>query len=193
MEESHLSDARLKGELTRTTFQLRLFGEVLQDGPCLEAIVDHTDPDWEAWAPRPDLRRMLLPLGPVAVYAASNFPFAFSVAGGDTASACAAGNPIIVKAHSGHPRLSAADAGAIVSRGTGRGRCSCRYVRADVQLRDRCRGADRAPTASRPASFTGSIPGGRALFDIASQRPDPIPFYGELGSLNPVFVTPGAR
>lgn len=94
--ETHLAEARLRGELKRTTFQLRLFGEVLRDGAYLDARIDHADADWPMGAPRPELRRVLVPLGPVAVFAASNFPFAFSVAGGDTASALAAGSPVLL-------------------------------------------------------------------------------------------------
>ncbi|MGH1524014.1 aldehyde dehydrogenase family protein [Leifsonia sp. L25] len=105
--ESRLTEQRLRGELVRTTFQLRLFSRVVEDGGYLDAIVDHADADWPMGA-RPDLRRMLRPLGPAAVYAASNFPFAFSVAGGDTAAAIAAGAPVVVKAHSAHPELSRA-------------------------------------------------------------------------------------
>jgi NADP-dependent aldehyde dehydrogenase len=106
-EETHLGIDRLEGELKRTTFQLRLFAEVLRDGSFLQATIDHADPAWPMGA-RPDLRRMLRAVGPVAVYAASNFPFAFSVAGGDTASALAAGCPVLLKANPGHPQLSAA-------------------------------------------------------------------------------------
>ena len=106
-QETHLGIDRLQGELKRTTFQLRLFAEVLRDGSFLQATIDHADPAWPM-GPRPDLRRMLRPIGPVAVYAASNFPFAFSVAGGDTASALAAGCPVLLKANPSHPELSAA-------------------------------------------------------------------------------------
>ena len=105
--ETHLGIDRLQGELKRTTFQLRLFAEVLRDGAFLQATIDHADPSWPMGA-RPDLRRMLRPIGPVAVYAASNFPFAFSVAGGDTASALAAGCPVLLKANPSHPELSTA-------------------------------------------------------------------------------------
>ena len=110
--ESHLPEARLTGEVGRTTGQLRLFAAVLRDGGYLEVVIDHARPD--ATPPQPELRRLLVPTGPVAVYAASNFPFAFSVAGGDTASALAAGCPVVVKAHPGHPELSRRTA-AIVS------------------------------------------------------------------------------
>ncbi|HEU4423013.1 MAG TPA: aldehyde dehydrogenase (NADP(+)) [Pilimelia sp.] len=186
--ETGLGKVRLGGELTRTRVQLGLFADVVREGSFHEAIIDMPDPD-ALPAPRPDVRRMLLPLGPVAVFSASNFPFAFSVAGGDTASALAAGCPVVVKAHSGHPGLSVrtgeivaaalAEAGApagtfAVLHGTDAGRALVRHP------------------AIQAAGFTGSLGGGRALFDIASARPDPIPFYGELGSLNPVVVTPGA-
>ncbi|GAA3675331.1 aldehyde dehydrogenase (NADP(+)) [Arthrobacter ginkgonis] len=188
-KETHLGDARLAGELKRTTFQLRLFGRVLRDGAYLDARIDHADPDWPMGAPRPDLRRALRPLGPVLVFAASNFPFAFSVAGGDTASALAAGNPVLLKVHSGHPELSART-GQIVES-------ALRAAGAPEGAFALVRGLEAGGAALRDprikaASFTGSIPGGRALMDIAVSRPEPIPFYGELGSNNPVFVTPRA-
>jgi acyl-CoA reductase-like NAD-dependent aldehyde dehydrogenase len=188
-QETHLGDARLAGELKRTTFQLRLFGRVLRDGAYLDARIDHADPDWPMGAPRPDLRRTLRPLGPVLVFAASNFPFAFSVAGGDTASALAAGNSVILKVHSGHPELSART-GQIVES-------ALRAAGAPDGVFALVRGLEAGGEALRDprikaASFTGSIPGGRALMDIAVSRPEPIPFYGELGSNNPVFVTPRA-
>ncbi|WP_129840608.1 aldehyde dehydrogenase (NADP(+)) [Streptomyces sp. RFCAC02] len=185
-EESHLPDGRLTGELKRTTFQLRLFGEVLEDGAFLDARVDHADPQWPMGAPRPDLRRVLEPIGPVLNFAASNFPFAFSVAGGDSAAALAAGCPLIVKAHPGHPRLSALTAevvtGALRAAGAPEG------VFALIHGVESGVAALRDPRV-KAAAFTGSIPGGRALFDIAVSRPEPIPFYGELGSVNPTFVT----
>ncbi|GAB3262273.1 aldehyde dehydrogenase (NADP(+)) [Arthrobacter pigmenti] len=185
-EETNLSRGRLSSELQRTTFQLRLFGQQLRDGAYLRAIIDLPDPQWPMGAPRPDLRRTHVPIGPVVVFAASNFPFAFSVAGGDTASALAAGNPVLVKAHSGHPRLSAMTADVVTSvleaAGAPEGVFGLLY------------GVEAGRTALadpriKAGSFTGSIPGGRALMDIAVSRPDPIPFYGELGSNNPVFVT----
>ncbi|GAB3609240.1 aldehyde dehydrogenase (NADP(+)) [Humibacter ginsengiterrae] len=188
MRESHLLEQRLKGELVRTTFQLRLFAELLERGAYLEATIDHADPDW-GMGPRPDLRRMLRPLGPAAVFAASNFPFAFSVAGGDTAAAIAAGCPVIVKAHSAHPELSHAVAAhvsaALKASGAPEGAFALvegRQVGRDLVLH---------PDLT-VATFTGSLHGGRALFDLAASRPTPIPFYGELGSVNPVFVTAAA-
>lgn len=184
--ETNLTDARLTGELKRTTFQLRLFGEELRDGGYLDARIDHADPDWPMGAPRPDLRRVQRPIGPVLVFAASNFPFAFSVAGGDTASALAAGNPVILKAHSGHPELSIRTARIVVS--------ALRAAGAPAGVFALIEGTEAGSTALqdpriKAGSFTGSIQGGRALMDIAVSRPDPIPFYGELGSNNPVFVT----
>lgn len=187
IRETHLGEPRLRGELARTTFQLRLLAEVLEDGAYLDARVDHADPAWPMGA-RPDLRRTRIPVGPVVVFAASNFPFAFSVAGGDTASALAAGCPVIVKAHPGHPGLSDATAQILQDSLGGEG------IPDVFQLVHE--EADGVAVLTHPlvkaGAFTGSIRGGRALFDIAAARPEPIPFYGELGSVNPVFVTAAA-
>lgn len=186
--ETHLQETRLTGELTRTTFQLRLFAELLEGGGIHQVVIDHADASWPM-GPRPDLRRHLIALGPVAVFAAGNFPFAFSVAGGDTAAALAAGCPVVVKAHPGHPRLSDLT-GEIVREAleeAGLPAGSFAVIHGEqagialVQHR-----------LIQAVAFTGSLGGGRALFDVASGRPEPIPFYGELGSLNPVFVTPAA-
>jgi NADP-dependent aldehyde dehydrogenase len=187
-QESHLTVARLKGELTRTTFQLRLFASVVRSGEYLEATIDHADADW-GMGPRPDLRRMLRPLGPVAVFAASNFPFAFSVAGGDTASALAAGAPVVVKAHPGHPRLSVATADVVSSALLTAGAPEGTFALVSGMETGRALVLDPRITAT---AFTGSLGAGRALFDLASSRPTPIPFYGELGSVNPAFVTAAA-
>lgn len=188
-EETRLPDARLQSELTRTTFQLRLFAEVLRGGEFLDARIDPADAQWPAGAPRPDIRRVLEPVGPVLVFAASNFPFAFSVLGGDTAAALAAGCPVVLKAHSGHPRLSAA-VGAIAA-------AAIAEAGAPAGLLQVIFGQDAGVAALKDsriaaASFTGSTGAGRKLFDIANDRPTPIPFYGELGSVNPVVVTPQA-
>ena len=186
-EETSLGSTRLTGEVARTTGQLRLFARVITEGSYLEAVIDHADP--AATPPRPDLRRILRPIGPVAVFSASNFPFAFSVAGGDTASALAVGCSVIVKAHSGHLRLSERTAeivaGALRAAGAPEG------LFALVSGREVGTALVQDP-AIKAVGFTGSIPGGRALFDLATSRPDPIPFYGELGSLNPVVITPAA-
>ncbi|PFG39570.1 NADP-dependent aldehyde dehydrogenase [Georgenia soli] len=187
--ETHLPEARLTGELRRTTFQLRLFAEVVTEGAYLDARIDHADPEWPMGAARPDLRRVNEPLGPVLVFAASNFPFAFSVAGGDTASALAAGCPVLLKAHPGHPVLSRRTGKIVVD--------ALRAAGAPDGTFAVLHGVDAGTTALRhplvkAAAFTGSQHAGRALFDIASSRPEPIPFYGELGSVNPTFVTPAA-
>ena len=186
-EETHLATGRLQGEVARTTSQLRLFGQVLRDGAYLEATVDHADSSMTP--PRPDLRRQLVPIGPVAVFTASNFPFAFSVAGGDTASALAAGCPVVVKAHSGHLRLSRRTARVVQEalRDAGAPEGTLTHV----EGRDAGKELVTHP-AIRAVGFTGSLSGGRALFDLAVSREDPIPFYGELSALNPVVVTPGA-
>lgn len=186
-EETRLGETRLRGEVGRTTGQLRLFATVVEEGSYLELTVDDADP--AATPPRPELRRMLTGVGAVAVFSASNFPFAFSVAGGDTASALAAGNPVIVKAHSGHPRLSERTATivaeALVAAGAPEGSLAL------VEGREAGNALVQHPVI-QAAGFTGSLGGGRALFNLASGRPDPIPFYGELGSVNPVVITPAA-
>ncbi|MFI6050098.1 aldehyde dehydrogenase (NADP(+)) [Streptomyces violascens] len=185
--ETALGPVRLKGELARTTAQLRAFAEAVEDGSFLDIRIDHADasrtPPW------PDLRRVKIPLGVAAVYSASNFPLAFSVPGGDTASALAAGCPVVVKAHPDHPATSEL--------------CVSLLRRAAVQaglpedvvvlVHGFTAGVElvRHPLVSA-AGFTGSVRGGRALFDAAAARPVPIPFHGELGSLNPVVVTAAA-
>jgi NADP-dependent aldehyde dehydrogenase len=188
IEETHLTLGRLSGELSRTTFQLRLFAQFLEEGSQLEATIDHPDPTWPP-GPRPDLRRLLVPVGPVVVFAASNFPFAFSVAGGDTASAWAAGCPVVLKAHPGHPRLSART-GTIVLDALGA--CSAPEGAFTVIYGEEAGRAAVTAEEIRAGAFTGSLAGGRALFDLAASRSTPIPFYAEMGSLNPVFVTAGA-
>lgn len=188
-EESHLPEGRLRGELLRTTFQLRLFGEVLRDGGYLDVRVDHADPDWPMGAPRPDLRRTQLPLGPVVVFAAVNFPFAFSVAGGDTASALAAGCPVLLKAHPGHPRLSVATADVVRAALASAGAPDDLFT---LLVGDEAGRAALTDPGVQAGAFTGSTVGGRTLFDLATSRPVPIPFFGELGSVNPVFVTRAA-
>ncbi|GAA0521518.1 aldehyde dehydrogenase [Saccharopolyspora subtropica] len=184
-QETGLGEARLTGEVKRTTVQLRMFADVLRDGSYLRIVLDRRDPDF-VLGTRPDLRRWLVPLGPVLVFAASNFPFAFSVAGGDTASALAAGCPVVLKAHPGHPVTSQRTAevvrSALARSGAPDGTFSL------ISGREAGVRALRDPRISA-AAFTGSVAGGRALFDIASSRESPIPFFGELGSINPVVVT----
>lgn len=188
IEESHLPDSRLQGELSRTTGQLRLLADEAATGSPWDVVIDHADPDWQP-VPRPDLRRVTVPVGPVAVYAASNFPFAFSVAGGDTASAWAAGCPVVVKAHPGHPQLSVAVADAVSAGLAEAGAPAGAF--ALVHGFETGTALIEHP-GIRAGAFTGSVGAGRALFDLAAGRPEPIPFFGELGSVNPVVVTPGA-
>ncbi|HWS33236.1 MAG TPA: aldehyde dehydrogenase (NADP(+)) [Actinoplanes sp.] len=186
--ETHLPLPRLTGELKRTTFQARLFAEGLRSGELLPVRVDEADPDW-GMGPRPDLRRTVVPIGPVLVFAASNFPFAFSVFGGDTVSALAAGCPVVVKAHPGHPLLSRRTAAVVVEALGEAGAPAGAF--ALIEGVEASLEALRDPRI-KAVGFTGSTKGGRALFDIAAARPEPIPFYGELGSVNPVVVTPAA-
>ncbi|MEZ0577489.1 aldehyde dehydrogenase (NADP(+)) [Nocardioides sp. MH1] len=187
-EETGLAEARLRGELARTTAQLRLFAEVVVEGSYLDVRIDAADPDF-ATGPRPDVRRLNVPLGPVLVFAASNFPLAFSVAGGDTAAALAAGCPVVVKAHEGHPRLSALVADVVRSTLAQHGMPEGTFAVVE-RLEDGAQ-ALRDPRI-RAAAFTGSTRVGQTLAEVAARRPVPIPFYGELGSLNPVVVTPSA-
>ena len=187
-EETALAEARLTSELARTTYQLRRFADVIDEGSQFEATIDPADPDW-ALGPKPDLRRLLIGIGPVAVYSASNFPFAFSVAGGDTAAALAAGCPVIVKGHPGHPRLSMAVARIVTAQLEAAGAPAGTFalvlgLEAGKQL--------ITEPGVKAGAFTGSVGAGRSLFDAACARPEPIPFYGELGSLNPAFVTAAA-
>lgn len=182
--ETALGDARLTGELARTCAQLRAFADEVEDGAYLDVTINHDDPG--ATPPCPDLRRYKLPLGVVAVYAASNFPLAFSVPGGDTASALAAGCPVVVKAHPDHPATSALT-GAALRQGAADAGLS-EDVLSVVHGFDAGIELVKHPLVAA-AGFTGSVRGGRALHDAAAARPQPIPFHGELGSLNPVVVT----
>ena len=196
--ETGLPAARLEGERGRTVGQLRLFAEHIEKGDYLDVRHDGASPD-RAPLPRPDLRLMQRPIGPVAVFGASNFPLAFSTAGGDTASALAAGCPVVVKGHPGHPGTAALVGEAIdaaVARcglnpgtfsqvndgGPGNGGADSRAVGAALV---------QSPYI-KAVGFTGSLAGGRALFDLACRRAEPIPFFGELGSINPVFILPAA-
>ncbi len=185
--ETALGSTRLNGELSRTCYQLRLFAEVVEEGSYLEATIDHAAET--PMGPRPDLRRMLVPIGPVAVFGASNFPLAFSVPGGDTASALAAGCPVVVKAHSSHPATSRLCFDVLVQAAREAGAPDGTL---GIVFGQQAGAALVAHPAIRAAGFTGSVGGGQALLRIIDQRPDPIPFFGELSSLNPVVVTPQA-
>lgn len=188
MRETGLSEARLNGELARTAVQLRLFADAVLDGSYLDVRIDDADPDF-VLGTRPDVRRFRIPVGPVLNFAASNFPFAFSVAGGDTASALAAGCPVILKAHSGHPELSVQTAAVVSAALAGAGAPEGTFQLITGQDAGVAMLKDPRIAAG---SFTGSIRVGRLLADIAAARPTPIPFYGELGSVNPAFVTRAA-
>lgn len=179
--ETALGTERLGGEVVRTTSQLRLLGRAAADTGILGVRRDCTS--------TADLYRAMRPIGPVAVYAASNFPFAFSVAGGDTASALAAGCSVVVKEHPGHPRTSARTAQVVNEALTLFGAPDGTFATVDGLDAGRQLMTDHR---IRAAAFTGSLAGGQALAALAASRPDPIPFYGELGSLNPVIVTRAA-
>jgi len=189
-QETGLPEARLKGELARTCNQLGLFASLLEEGSWPQPRIEHGDPDRKP-IPKPDLRSIKRPIGPVAVFCASNFPLAFSVAGGDTASALAAGCPVVVKAHHAHLGVAAIVADAITAAvaecdmppgvfsmlfGSGRtiGQALVRHPRI------------------KAVGFTGSRAGGRTLMDIAAARPEPIPVYAEMSSVNPIVILPGA-
>jgi 2,5-dioxopentanoate dehydrogenase len=187
MEETSLPEVRLRGERARTINQLNTYAAACEEGSWLEARIDTANPD--KTPPKPDIRKMQVPLGPVVVFGASNFPFAYSTAGGDTATALAAGCPVLVKAHPAHSKTSDIVARAILlaaektnmpdgifhhvyggSFDTGKWLVTNKHTKA--------------------VGFTGSTSGGRALFDWANQRPDPIPVFAEMGSINPVFLMP---
>ncbi|WP_417408616.1 aldehyde dehydrogenase (NADP(+)) [Hoeflea sp.] len=188
--ETGLPEARLQGERGRTTGQLRLFASHIEKGDYLDRRHDEALPD-RAPLPRPDLRMIQRPIGPVAVFGASNFPLAFSTAGGDTAAALAAGCPVVVKGHSAHPGTGEIVAQAIDA--------AIKKLDMHPGIFSLIQGGKRDVGQSlvqhpliKAVGFTGSLGGGRALFDLCAQRPEPIPFFGELGSVNPMFLLPEA-
>ncbi len=188
--ETGLPAARLDGERGRTTGQLRLFASHIRDGVYLDRRTDAAQPDLKP-APRAEIRMMQRAVGPVAVFGASNFPLAFSTAGGDTASALAAGCPVVVKGHPAHPGT-----GEIVAQSID---AAIRAMELPGGVFSLVQGAGFAVGEAlvqhpliKAVGFTGSLRGGRALFDLCARRPEPIPFFGELGSVNPVFVLPQA-
>ncbi len=187
-DETALPMARLQMERGRTVNQLKFFANWIEEGTWLNARIDQADPE-RAPLPKPDIRVVNQALGPVAVFGASNFPLAFSTAGGDTASALAAGCPVVVKAHSAHPGTCEVVARAIEAAVQ---KCNMPAgVFSQIQGGNRSVGSSLVGHAGiKAVGFTGSLGGGRALYDIAVSRPEPIPFYGELGSNNPVFLLP---
>lgn len=188
--ETALPTARLQGELARTCGQLRLFASVVEEGSWTAPRIDRAIPDRKP-LPKPDVRSMLRPIGPVVVFGASNFPLAFSVAGGDTASALAAGNPVIVKAHPAHPGTS-----ELAGRAIRKSVQECGLPEGVFSLLFDSGNAVGAFLVQHPSikagAFTGSYAGGRALFDLAVKRDEPIPFFAEMASTNPLFLLPEA-
>lgn len=188
--ETGLPEARIIGERGRTTGQLRMFAQHIREGSYVEASIDTAMPD-RTPIPKPDLRKIMVPLGPVVVFGASNFPLAYSVAGGDTAAALATGCPVLVKAHPGHPGTSALVGGAIVKAAKETGMPDGVFS----LLFDSGFAVGKALVghpATKAVGFTGSLGGGRALFDIAAQRDSPIPVFAEMGSINPSILLPEA-
>jgi NADP-dependent aldehyde dehydrogenase len=188
--ETALPEARLVGERGRTVSEINMFAELVREGSWVEACIDRAIPARKP-VPKPDVRRKLVPIGPVVVFAASNFPLAFSVAGGDTISALAAGNSVIVKAHPAHPGTSELVGRAILKaaeRTKVPGGVFCLLHGPSHQLGHQL----VQHRLTKAVGFTGSLPAGRALFDLAARRPEPIPVCAEMGSTNPVFVLPGA-
>lgn len=188
--ETGLPAARLEGERARTTGQLKMFADLIREGSWVDARIDRPIPDRKP-LPKPDLRRMLIPIGPVVVFCASNFPLAFSVAGGDTASALAAGNPVVVKANRAHPGCAELVGDAVRKAAAAGGLPPGVFSLLHGANHELNLQLVKHPQ-TRAAGFTGSLKGGRALFDAAASRPDPIPVYAEMGSVNPVFILPGA-
>ncbi|MGL4312330.1 MAG: aldehyde dehydrogenase (NADP(+)) [Paracoccaceae bacterium] len=189
-QETGLPPARLEGERGRTTGQLRLFASHILKADYLDRRHDAALPDRQP-LPRPEIRLMQRPIGPVAVFGASNFPLAFSTAGGDTASALAAGCPVVVKGHSAHPGTGEIVAEAVDAAIKALGLHSGVFSLIQGGKRDVGTSLVQHPRI-KAVGFTGSLAGGRALFDLCAQRAEPIPFFGELGSVNPMFLLPHA-
>lgn len=190
MKETALPQARLEGEVARTVNQLKLFSELVAEGSWVDARIDTAIPD-RSPLPKPDLRSMLIPLGPVAVFGASNFPFAFSVAGGDTVSALASGCPVIFKAHPAHPITS-----ELVGKAILKAAAACGLPEGVFSMLHGDGPSTGTALVTHPlikaVGFTGSYKAGKSIAEAAFNRPQPIPVYAEMGSSNPVFVLPGA-
>lgn len=189
MAEAGLPEGRVRGERGRTVGQLRLFADLVEEGSWVDAVIDRGNPERQPF-PKPDIRRMLVPLGPVVVFTASNFPLAFSTAGGDTASALASGCPVIIKGHEAHPATNELVSRAIqkAAQATGMPEGVFSALNGDYQVG----GALVNHPLTKAVAFTGSHRGGRALFDMAAKRPNPIPVFAEMGSINPIVITPNA-
>lgn len=188
--ESGLPEGRAIGERGRTMGQLRLFAALLDEGSWVEAVIEHADPERQP-LPKPDLRKMLFPLGPVAIFGASNFPLAFSTAGGDTASALAAGCPVIVKGHPMHPATGELVAQAVIRAAESTGMPNGVFSHLNSQGNIVGQHLVKHPKI-KAVGFTGSMAGGTALYRLAAERKEPIPVFAEMGSINPVVVLPSA-
>ena len=189
-DETGLPEGRLQGERGRTVNQLKLFAELLREGSWVQAIIETAQPDRQP-LPKPDTRSLQIPLGPVGVFGASNFPLAFSVAGGDTASALAAGCPVVAKAHPAHPATSQLVADAIIRAAAATGMPAGVFSLIHGPSVEVGMTLVQHPLI-KAIGFTGSFRGGKAIFDAAVRRPEPIPVYAEMGSTNPVFILPRA-
>lgn len=189
-QETNLPEARLQGERMRTVNQLRAFAALVESGEWVLASIDIGDPDRKP-LPKPDLRKMLFPIGPVVVFGASNFPFAYSTAGGDTASALAAGCSVVVKSHPAHPATSKQVAGAIEKAIAKTNMPTHVFQHVEDGSIEVGQALIQHPL-TKAGAFTGSLQGGRALFDLANRREEPIPFFAEMGSINPVVLLPGS-
>lgn len=186
--ETSLPVPRLDTEITRTVFQLRMFANLLKEGSWVRAIKDNADPERKPM-PKPDLRQMQQPLGVVAVFGASNFPFAYSVCGGDTAAALAAGCPVVYKANPGHPETSIAVANIVTDAAKQTGMPDGVFSMIQGVTHETGMRLVIHPLI-KAVGFTGSFGGGRALYDACAKRDEPIPVYAEMGSTNPVFILP---
>lgn len=188
--ETALPIARLQGERGRTINQLNLFASVVREGSWVDARIDTAIPE-RIPVPKSDIRHMLIPMGPVAVFGASNFPLAFSVAGGDTASALASGCPVVFKGHPAHPGTSAMVADAIITAAKKTGMPDGIFALLQSNSNETGESLVKHP-GIKAVAFTGSFRAGKALFDYANSRPEPIPVFAEMGSTNPVFILPKA-
>jgi NADP-dependent aldehyde dehydrogenase len=187
MKETHLPEARLKGERARTIYQLNSYADACERGDWMEIRIDTADN--HKTPPKPDIRKMMVPLGPVLVYGASNFPFAYSTAGGDTACALAAGCTVVVKAHPAHPETSDMVAGCIREALSACGMPEDVFLHVHTETLEEGRALVTHPR-TRAVGFTGSQAAGRSIFDWANSRKEPIPVFAEMGSVNPVFLLP---
>ena len=187
MNETNLPEARLKNECTRTIFQLNNYADACEKGEWLEARIDTASAEQNST--KPDIRKMLIPLGPVVVFGASNFPFAYSTAGGDTACAFAAGCPVIVKAHPAHAQTSEIVAGAILKAANKFDLPKGIFAHVHGNSFETGQALVMHPH-TKAVGFTGSLAGGKALYDLANKREEPIPVFAEMGSINPVFLLP---